>query len=99
MNAKLENMNVIRMHFALILKAVMVVFVKMDLMVTDSVAVFYVFLEQSRSEKHASMLMNAKYIQQFARSQIQFVKIHSVHIPVFVPMDSLVMLKTVRRIQ
>ena len=47
MNAKLENMNVIRMHFALILKTVMVAFAKMDLMVMDSIAVFYVLKEQN----------------------------------------------------
>ena len=55
MNAKLENMNVIRMHFALILKAVMVAFVKMVSMVMDSTAVFYVFMEQNHPAKHASI--------------------------------------------
>ena len=58
MNAKLENMNVIRMHFALILKTVMVAFVKMDLMVMDSIAVFYVLKEQNHLTGSALILTN-----------------------------------------
>ena len=57
MNAKLENMNVIRMHFALILKAVMVVFVKMDLMVMD----FPVFKKMSTNVKTEHI--NVTFIQ------------------------------------
>ena len=47
MNARMEHMNVIKMHFALILKIVMDAFAKMDLMVMDSIAVFYVLKEQN----------------------------------------------------
>ena len=92
-------MNAIRMHFALIQTTVMVAFVKMDLMVMDSIAVYYVSREQNHLKERASILTNAKWIQQFVRVQIQFVKISLVHILVLVPMDSLVMLKTVLRIQ
>ena len=58
MNAKVEHMNVIRMHFALILKAVMVAFVKMDLMVMDSIAVFYVLKEQNHLMGSVLILTN-----------------------------------------
>ena len=58
MNAKLENMNVIRMHFALILKRVMVAFAKMVLMVMDSIAVFYVLKEQNHLTGSALILTN-----------------------------------------
>ena len=58
MNAKLENMNVIRMHFALILKTVMVAFVKMVLMVMDLIAVFYVLKEQNHLTGSALILTN-----------------------------------------
>ena len=99
MNVKMEHMNVIRMHFVLIQKTVMVAFVKMDLMVMDSIAVYYVSREQNHLVERASILTNVLRIQQFARLQIQFVKIRLVHILALVPMDSLVMLKTVLRIQ
>ena len=58
MNVKLENMHVIRMHFALILKAVMVAFAKMVLMVMDSIAVFYVLKEQNHRTGSALILTN-----------------------------------------
>ena len=56
----MEHMNVIKMRFALILKTVMGAFVKMDLMVMDSIAVYYVSREQNHLEERASILTNAK---------------------------------------
>ena len=52
MNAKIKHINVIRMRFALIQKTAMVAFVKMDSMVMDSVAVFYVLKEPNLLEEH-----------------------------------------------
>ena len=52
MNAKMDHINVIRMRFALIQKKVMVAFAKMDSMVMDSVAVFYVLKEPNLLEEH-----------------------------------------------
>ena len=42
-----DHMNVTRMLFVLIQKTAMAAFVKMDLMVTDLIAVFYVLKGQS----------------------------------------------------
>ena len=59
MNARMEHMNVIKMRFALILKTVMGAFVKMDLMVMDSIAVFYVLKEQNHLTGYVLISTNA----------------------------------------
>ena len=51
MNVKMDHMHAIRMHFALIQTTVMVVFVMMDLMVMDSIVVYYVSREQNHLEE------------------------------------------------
>ena len=55
----MEHMNVIKMRFALILKTVMVAFVKMDLMVMDSIAIFYVSKEQNHLTGYVLISTNA----------------------------------------
>ena len=55
MNVQMDHMNVIKMHFALIQRTVMVAFVKMVSMVMDLTAVFYVFRGQNHPAKHASI--------------------------------------------
>ena len=55
MNVKMVPMNAMKMHFALIRKMVMDAFVMMDLMVMDSIAVFYVLKEQNHPMVHASI--------------------------------------------
>ena len=44
-------MHAIKMHFALILMTVMAAFAKMDLMVMDSIAVFYVLIACAAVDK------------------------------------------------
>ena len=97
MNAKMDHINVIRMRFALIQKKVMVAFVKMDSMVMDSVAVFYVLKEPNLLEEHALISTNVLKIQQYARIETKFAKIPLVHTLVFVLMDSLMVVKTALR--
>ena len=74
----------------------MVAFVKMDSMVMDSVAVFYVLKEPNPLEEHALISTNVLKIQQYA-IETKFAKIPLVHTLVFVLMDSLMMIKTALR--
>ena len=97
MNAKMKHINVIRMRFALIQKTAMVAFVKMDSMVMDSVAVFYVLKEPNPLEEHVLISTNVLKIQQYARIKTKFAKIPLVHTLVFVLMDSLMVVKTALR--
>ena len=59
MNARMEHMNAIQMHFALILMTAMAAFAKMDLMVMDSIAVFYVLKEQNHLMEYVLISTNA----------------------------------------
>ena len=97
MNAKMEHINVIRMRFALIQKTATVAFVKMDSMVMDSVAVFYVLKEPKPLEERVLTSTNVLKILQYAKIETKFAKILLVHILVFVLMDSLMMIKTALR--
>ena len=76
----MDHINVIRMRFALIQKKVMVAFVKMDSMVMDSLAVFYVLKEPNLQEEHVLISTNVLKIQQFASIKTKFAKIPLVHI-------------------
>ena len=97
MNAKMDHINVIRMRFALIQKKVMVAFAKMDSMVMDSLAVFYVLEEPNLQEEHVLISTNVLKIQQYARIETEFAKIPLVHTLVLVLMDSLIVVKTALR--
>ena len=55
----MKHMNVIKMHFALIQRTVMDAFVKMDLMVMDSIAVYYVSREQNHLTEYVLISTNA----------------------------------------